>query len=94
YRQGSAGKEEYLAQKAKERLLAEETEAELVRLKAGEERLLRRVEEIKSGRASLSEWLDFGEGRRELLLCLTERIVVYPEKKLAICWRFQEMSLL
>ncbi len=94
YRQGNTGKEEYLAQKAKERLLAEETEAELVRLKAGEERLLRRVEEIKSGRASLSEWLDFGEGRRELLLCLTERIVVYSEKKLAICWRFQEMSLL
>lgn len=90
YRQGAIGKAAYLARKEQERLTANEREKELAGMKAEEERLQRREEQAEAGRAFLSEWLKDGKDRRELLQCLLAGIDVYPEKKLAIHWRFQE----
>ena len=89
YRQGKMGKAEYLARKKWEGNLAGEMETELAGLEAEEERLRKRIEEIKEGIISIAEWLRGREDRRKLLQNLIKSIDVYENNRINITWRFQ-----
>lgn len=89
YRQGKMGKAEYLARKKREGNLAEEMETELAGLESEEERLRKKMEEIKEGSVSVAEWLGCRGDKRKLLQCLAESVNVYVGKKIEIQWKFQ-----
>lgn len=88
YRQGKMGKAEYLARKKWEGNLAGEMEAELDRLEAAHDGLLKRMEEGNGDRVSVTEWLGSRGDKRKLLQCMIERVCVYAGKKIEIRWRF------
>lgn len=89
YRQGKIGKAEYLARKKWEGNLAEEMETELAGLESEEERLRKKMEEIKEGSVSVAEWLGCRGDKRKLLQCLAESVNVYVGKKIEIQWKFR-----
>ena len=90
YRKGEMGKKEYLARKKWEGSRAEEMEREVAGMKAEVESLGKRIDEIDGGEASVEEWMRRKGDKRELLLCMVERVDVYVDKRVAIIWRFQD----
>lgn len=90
YKQGKMGKAEYLARKKWEGNLAEEVETVLARLEAEEERLRKRIEEINTDSASITEWFGGRDNVQKLLQHLIKNVYVYGENRIKIAWSFRD----